>query len=393
MKKRKRIYADYAASTPVDVAVKRAMAPYWSDQFGNPGSLHEEGMSAKRALDEARSCIGSQIGARADEIIFTSGGTESNNLAIFGLVRALLSGGKSLADFHFITSTIEHPSVLDCFKELEARGAAVTYCGVTAEGLTEPEEVRNALRQNTALVSFAYVNNEIGTIQPLKQISKSIVQKNKDRFFQSCMPLFHTDASQAPLYLDCGVEKLGIDMMTIDGQKMYGPKGIGFLFIKRGLPLAPILFGGSQERGMRPGTPPLPLIVGCAKAFEQAQTRRAKEAKRLTVLRDHLLAEIKKHVPTAELNGSATERAPNNINISFPGVSNEFLVLQLDAKGIAVGTRSACLSGVGSGSYVIEALGKGSDFGKSSIRITFGIHTTRADVDYCVKTLVDLIRD
>jgi cysteine desulfurase len=365
-KEQKRIYLDYAASTPVDAEVLKTMMPYFAEDFGNANSIHQEGVKAKQALDNARSNLAGILNARSEEVVFTSGGTESNKIAIESVF-------DDLKNKHAVTSTIEHPSVLDVFKALEKRGLQVTYVGVGETGVVNPKDVRDAIKENTVLVSIMYVNNEIGTIQPINEIAKVIRSKKKE---YSSDIYFHTDASQAPLYLSLNTIKLGVDMMTLGGQKMYGPKGIGCLYKKKDIKI------------IRQGTENIPLIVGFAKALELADVNREEESKRLTELRDYFIEELKKQIPQVELNGSREQRSPNNINIYIPNIDGEFFTILLDSKGIACSTKSACkVDDEDEGSYVIEALGHSKERSKSSLRFSLGKTTTRKDIDYVVQTL------
>ncbi len=377
---------DYAATTAKDV--------------GNPSSIHQEGMKAKKTLDEARRKTAAFFGARPEEIIFTSGGTESNNLSIFGAIGA----GK-----HAITTVIEHSSVLECFRELEKRGIKVDYLPVNSGGILELKNLENALRPETILVSIGYANSEIGVIQPIREISKLLTTIYSEMSFsgklladqplphlakslpstpfRNCKkPFFHCDASQAPLYLNCEKEKLGADLITIDGHKIYGPLGVGALFVRRGVKLKPIMFGGGQESGLRPGTENVPAIIGLAEVLELAKKNCEKESARLIILRDFFIAEISREIPQAILNGNYEGRLPNNINFSFPGTEAEFLALQLDAAGVAVATKSACLKNERE-SYVIKALGGDSRRATSAIRFSLGKDTKRSDLAYTIKVL------
>ena len=386
---KKRIYLDYAATT--------------AKEIGNPSSIHQEGVKAKKRLDDARRKTSLFFGARPEEIIFTSGGTESNNLAIFGTI----GSGK-----HAITTVIEHSSVLECFRELEKRGLKVDYLPVNKEGILELKTLEEALRPETALVSVGYANSEIGVVQPVREISKlltiiysemsfsgklladqslsHLAKSLPSTPFRNCKkPFFHCDASQAPLYLNCEKETLGADLITVDGHKIYGPLGVGALFIRRGIKLKPLMFGGGQENGLRPGTENVPAIAGLAEALERAKKNREKESKWLTMLRNFFIAEIEKVIPEAILNGSATARLPNNVNFSFPNKEAEFLALQLDAAGIAVATKSACLKNERE-SYVIKALGGNPRRVSSSIRFSFGKDTKKTDLAYTIKVLCAL---
>ena len=374
----KRVYLDHASTTPIDARVKRAMEPYFAKQFGNPSSIHTEGLEVKKAIDYARTKVARALECRAEEIIFTSGGTESNNLAIFGLLSAKKNA-------HIVTINIEHSSILGPLRELERQGRVeVTYVPVESNGIVRAEKIIAAIRLNTVLVSVQYANNEIGTIQSIAKIGKMIRALR--------VPIiFHTDACQAPLHLNCLVNALGVDLLTLDGHKMYGPKGVGCLYVRRGVRLAPILFGGGQENGLRPTTENVPSIIGFAEALHLAREARAKESARLTALRDYLYASVLQNTSIRKreivVNGSmeATERLPNNLNISLPGVDTEMLTLQLDAKGIAVSTKSSCLKNEKI-SYVVAALAHDNARAASTLRFTLGRGTTKKDIEYVVKT-------
>ena len=385
----KRIYLDYAATTPVRESVLGVMKSYWHDEFGNPGGLYKEGVMAKESLEAARSDTARILSARREEIIFTGSGTEANNLAILGVAKSFLENGRAYKDMHFITGAIEHSSVMEVFHELKRRGARVTYIGVTKDGIYLLRELEAALTPKTILVSLMHANNEIGTVQPLSEARKILSNFRKKN--PAASVFFHTDASNVPLYLPVNVDALGVHLMTLDGQKIYGPKGVGMLYIKRGVKLAPILYGGAQERGLRPGTENIPGICGFAKALAIASSLREKESERLSLLRDYFIKRVLGMVPGAVLNGDFKNRLPNNINFSFPGHDNEWIVLQLDAANIAVATRSACLTEKEGGSYVIEALGRGGEYSKSSVRITLGEETTKKELNYVVQTLARIM--
>ena len=423
-KKNRRIYLDYAATTPLDPRVLRVMMPYLKNYFGNAGSVYEEGVVAKRALLSLRAKVARSLQCREAEVVFTSGGTESNNLAIFGAVpRFNLGSAKRLnlgtgEKIHIVTTNIEHSSVLEPIRELERRGAAVTYVAVGENGIVDPKEIAKALRPETALVSVAYANNEIGTVQPIREISRVIKNygselriKNYEsrkeqgpkihnskfiihnsRSGKPFRPVFHCDASQAPLYLNCSLDYLGADLVTLDGHKMYGPKGVGALIVKRGTPLTPVFFGGGQEGGLRPGTENIPAIVGFAEALALAVRGREKESARLTKLREYLYSLIRTNKRMGEviLNGDEKKRLPNNVNIFLLGVDTEFSVIQLDRHGIAVSTKSSCLRDEEE-SYVVKALGGDPRRAKSSLRISLGHGTTKKDIDFFIQTLQNLL--
>lgn len=387
---KKRIYMDYAATTPVDKDALKAMLPYFADNFGNASSIHKEGLMARNALDASRKKIADILNTRSEEIIFASGGTEANNLAIFGAISAFEESGIRPKDMHAITSGIEHPSILEIFKMLEKKGLEVSYIEVDELGIINPKDVKNALKENTVLVSIMYVNNEIGTIQPIYEIAKIIRRRRKERKSEI---YFHTDASQAPLYLSIDIQKLGVDMMTLCGQKIYGPKGVGCLYKKKNIKLQSIIMGGGQEIGLRAGTENTPLIIGFSKALELAEQNREKESRRLVKLRNYFIEELNKKIPQAKLNGSRESRAPNNINVYIPRIDGEFFTIVLDSKGIACATKSACKENdEDKGSYIIEALGHSKERAKSSLRFSLGKSATKKDIDYVVKTLSESVK-
>ncbi|MFC1731318.1 cysteine desulfurase family protein [candidate division KSB1 bacterium] len=398
--KRKRVYLDYAAATPLNPDVLKKMEPYWNKHFGNAGALHQEGADSKRVLNEAREEIARSIASKPEEIIFTASGTEGNSLAVLGFISALRkklgAEGASIKDSHVITSSAEHPSVLDCFRSFQDEGVSVDFVDFDERGIINPKEVRKLLRKETSLVSISYVNNEIGTAQPIKEIAKEIraYEKETERDINRKI-VFHTDASQAPLYFDCTPEYLGVDLMTIDGQKIYGPKGVGFLYKRNTVTLQPIMKGGNQEHGLRPGTENIPLIVGLKESFVKAVLNRKKETKDIKILQDYFLKLIEKHIPQALLNGDRELRSPNNVNISIPGIDNEYIMIALDEHGIAVATKSACLGyGNGTHSYVIASLykDKGKDMAKSAIRFSLGRGITKRDIKYVVSVLSDEVK-
>jgi cysteine desulfurase len=377
----KRVYLDYAASTPVDSRVQRAMEPYWADVFGNPNALHEEGRRAREAVNTARVAIAGFVHAAPEELIFTSSGTEANVLAIMGRVEHLLAEGARLEDIHCMTSVIEHPSVLECFERLERRGARVDYVGVDKEGILDLALLERAVRKNTALVSVMYANNEIGTIQPVREAARIVARTAPEA-------VLHTDASQTPLFLELDLERLGVHLLSLDAQKLYGPKGIGALVIRKGTSVSPILCGGKQERGLRPGTQHVPAIVGFAKAYEIAERERERDVARIAELRDYMIRETLRRFPGARLNGSERERLPNNANFSFPDRHGELLVMFLDEHGIAAATRSACLAGGGEGSYVVRALAPEEPWrAESAVRFSLGRETTRSNIDQTLAAL------
>ncbi|MBI2617931.1 cysteine desulfurase [Candidatus Kaiserbacteria bacterium] len=379
----RRIYLDHAAATPLDPRVLKKMQPYWNHHFGNAGGVYREGESAREALSLAREDIAHTLSVHPEEIIFTSGGTEANNLAILGFMEAL-SRKEELARTHIITNSGEHPSVRDSFLFLKEKGVSVSVVDFNEEGIVRPEDIRALLRRETRLVSISYVNNEIGTVQPIHEISEVLREHEKKEKVEVA---FHTDASQAPLYFDCTPKYLGADMMTIDAQKIYGPKGVGFLYKRKNIELAPLMKGGNQEYGLRPGTENIPLIVGMKESFTEAAAHYMLESASIASLQDYFIEELKKHVPRAVLNGDRFKRSPSIINISIPGMDNEYLVIALDEHGIAAATKSACLGRQGEPSYVIELLSKSREVAKSAVRFSLGRKITRKDIDRVVSVL------
>lgn len=385
----KRIYLDHAAATPLDPRVFAAMKPFMAKEFGNPSALYREGIAARNATLAARKKIAQILFAHPDEIIFTGSGTEGNNLAIEGIVRAAREKSGETRP-HIITSVIEHPSVLSVCQALARRGVVVSYIGVDGNGIIKLDELKKALRKETVLVSIMYANNEIGTVEPIREIAKIIRAWRKQQ--NTSFPYFHTDACQAANYLPLHVERLGVDLITINGSKIYGPKGVGALFVRRGVSLSPHMYGGGQERGFRPGTENVAGIIGIAEALSLAEKIKEKESKRLTILRDRFISSILKKIPGTILNGDQVTRLPNNVNISIPGIESEHLIIELDAHGIAASARSACKSMDEEGSHVIMALGRETTGTESGVRFTLGRSTTKRDIDHGIAVLPQLVK-
>ena len=388
----KRIYLDYASTTPVDPKVMKAMKPYFSDGFFNPSALYKEGVEIKKAVDDARASVAKVLNAQAQDIVFTASGTESVNLALQGVVLAYRKENPGKMP-HIITSLIEHSAVLETCRTFEMDALAkVSYISVAEDGRVKPADIENALTENTVLVTVMYANNEIGTIQPIKEIARRIklwkIEKKRE---VNEYPFVHTDASQAANYCVLDREKLGIDLMTLDGQKIYGPKGVALLYIKKYIPCTSIVYGGGQERSLRAGTENVPAIVGMAKALEIVQAMKEKETARLFPIRDFFFDELAKVLPQAKINGSREERLPNNINFCIPGVNAEFLVLELDANGVACASLSACENlNDESESYVVGSLPQGKECSRSSIRLSLGRGTSKNDVQKVLKLLPEL---
>lgn len=399
------INLDTAATTPVREEVLLAMKPYWSNKAGNPSSITKGGVIARQAVENSRKIIAGCLKARPQEIIFTGSGTESNNLAILGVVNNLEKQGKKISDLHFITTNIEHSSVTECFKKLERRGAKVDYLKVNELGLVQTKDLRKLIKSNTALISVGYVNGEIGVIQPIKEIAREIRHARKtNKILEGEYPYFHTDASQAGLYCNLSTNELGADLLTLDAQKIYGPKGVGIIFIKAGTNISPIILGGGQEGGLRSGTENVPLIVGMAKAVEICRSGHPsldKEGKgaaeKVRNVRDYFWQKIQKDlparagIPAAVLNGDLENRLPNNLNISILGIDSEFTVLCLDEAGIVCSTKSAC-NHEEDESFVVQALGGGEGRARSTLRFTLGSDITKKDVDFVVLTLKSIIK-
>ena len=372
----KAVYLDHAATTPMRDEVIEAMMPYFKEKFGNASSVYSLGREARKALDEARQATAGIINADFNEIIFTGGGSEANNLAIKGAAWEYRHKGK-----HLITSSIEHHAVLHPMQQLEKEGFEVTYLPVDDQGLVSVEEFANALRGDTILVSIMHANNEIGVIQPIAQIGAICKERGI---------LFHTDAVQTAGLLDIDVKKLNVDMLTMSAHKLYGPKGVGALYVRKGVRLVPLIQGGGHENRRRAGTENVPGIVGMAKALELAAAEREVVTPRIQKLRDRLLEGIL-NIPHTRLNGSRTERLPNNINVSIEFIEGESLLLNLDLKGIAASSGSACTSGSLDPSHVLLAIGLSHEVAHGSLRLTLGRDNTDADVDYVLETLPPIV--
>ncbi len=377
-KNKKIIYLDYAATTPIDSKVLKEILPYLKQEYGNPSSIYNYGQKAQEAIDKARGNVGDFLNCSPSEIIFTGSATEANNLAIFGTVRAWQKRGKKP---HIIISQIEHHAVLEPCKTLEKEGVEVSYLPVNKEGLISVSDLKGAIKENTVLVSIMYANNEIGTIQPIAEIGK-LLKKFKI--------LFHTDAVQAVNYLNCDVQKLGVDLFTISGHKIYGPKGIGALYVKKGTEILPIIYGGGQEEGIRSGTENVAGIVGLGAALVEVKLRQA-EVKDLEKLRNELIDGILKNIPDVKLNGSQEHRLPNNTNFTVRGAEGESMVIALDGEGIAASTGSACSSRSLEPSHVLLALGLSKEEAHCSLRLTLGRYTTEDEINQVLKVLPSIV--
>jgi cysteine desulfurase len=372
-----RIYMDYAATTPVHPEVLKAMQPYFTEYFGNPSSIHSFGLEAKKGIEEVRRNLAVFIGARPEEIIFTSGGTEADNTALKGVLYAW-KGKKN----HIITSAVEHHAILETCHFLETQGCRVTYLGVDKYGLVDPQEVKNAITPQTGLISIMHASNEVGTIQPIAEIGTVA---------HDAGVYFHTDAVQSFGHIPIDVNLMNIDLLSLSGHKLYGPKGVGALFIRKGVKALPFMHGGGQEEGRRGGTYNAPGIIGLGKAIEIAIAEMGPEAKRLADLRDKLIRGLQSNIEFTKLNGHPTQRLPNNINVSLPFVEGEAILLSLDMMGIAASTGSACTSESSEPSHVLSAMKIPAEEARCSIRFSLGKYNQPADIDRLIAALTDIM--
>lgn len=373
------IYLDHSATTAVDPRVVEAMLPFWTTHYGNPSSIYGLGRRAASALEDARRRIAALLNCQPAELIFTSCGTESDNLALRGAALAAAERGKH----HIITAPTEHHAVLHTVADLAERfDFEVTYLPVDRYGLVDPAAILAALRPDTALVSIMVANNEVGTIQPIAEIGAELRRRGV---------IFHTDAVQAGGYLDLDVEALQVDLLALSAHKFYGPKGVGLLYARRGARLLPVQTGGGQERGRRSGTENVPYIVGMARALELAQAERAAETARLTQLRDRLIAGLTARVPGIALTGHPTQRLPGHVSVLVQGAEAEALLIALDLAGIAASSGSACATGAPTPSHVLTAMGYSPQEAMSALRLTLGRENSEADVDYVVEKLVEIV--
>ena len=373
----KRIYFDHNATTPITAEVLAAMMPYLTEEYGNASSIHAFGQNAREAVEQARSSVAALLGARAADIMFTSGGTEASNHAILGAVAAAPGKAK-----HVITSAIEHVAVLDACRALAKSGIDLTVLPVDREGLLNPEDVRTAIRLETVLITLMLANNEIGTIEPIEEIGKIAAEKGI---------VFHTDAVQAAGKIPIDVEKLGVDLLSISAHKFGGPKGVGALYIRKGTQLGPLMYGGHSERDRRPGTEDVAAIAGIGKAAELALMGMRKESERTRVLRDRLEKGLLDRVPQCWVNSARAPRVPNTSNMTFPFIEGEAMVIALDLKGIACSTGAACSSGAVEPSHVLMALGLAPEDARATLRLSLGHQTTEEEIDFALETIPPVI--
>jgi len=373
----RRIYLDHAATTPTHPEVVKAMLPYFTDAFGNPSSIYSYGLEAKGAIEEARTKVAELIGARSEEIIFTSGGTEADNFALKGVAYANEHKGN-----HIITTPIEHHAVMEACKFLERRGFRITYLSVDEYGLVDPQDVKKAITDKTILISVMHASNEIGTIEPISEIGK--IAKEAGVYF-------HTDAVQAVGHIPVNVDELKVDLLSISAHKLYGPKGAGALYIRKGTRSVSLIHGGEQEKRRRAGTENVPAIVGLGKAVELAGQTMNREVERLSYLRDKLIEGLVERIDNIRLNGHPRKRLPNNVNISIDFVEGESMLLNLDLEGICASTGSACSSSSLEPSHVLLALGLPAEQAHGSLRFTLGRENTEADVERVLEVLPGIV--
>jgi cysteine desulfurase len=377
-----RVYLDFNATTPVEPAVLDAMLPYFSADFANASSIHTPGQRTRAAVETAREQVAALIGVRPQEIVFTSGGTESDNHAIFGSAAQPLLAGQhtqsATGASHIVTSVVEHEAVLNACQAAEKQGVNVTYLPVDREGRIDPSELRRAIRPETVLITIMHANNELGTIQPLKEIGR-IAEEHKI--------VFHTDAVQSAGKIPIDVDRLGVDLLSLSGHKIYAPKGVGALYVRSGTKLPQLLYGGHHQRGFRPGTENVAGIVGFGKAAEIARQSLADDARRVGALRDQLEDGLRARVPQCRVNGGNAPRTPNTTNIIFPGIEGEALLIALDLRGLAVSTGAACSSGTVEPSHVLTAIGLSSEEARSCLRFSLGRHTAAADIEFALQVV------
>ncbi len=382
--KQRTIHLDYASTTPVREGVLRVMLPYFSDEWANPSAIYKAGVRVREVVESARERVARKLRVRASGVLFTSGGTESNNHALFGYIEALRASGRAYTDMEIMSTEIEHASILEACAVLEERGVTITYVSLTGDGLINHAEFKSRLSPRVVLISFAYVNSEIGVVQDVKRITRTVREVNKET---GANIRVHLDSAQAPLWLPCEMDMLGVDMLSLDSGKCYGPKGAGVLALRHGVTLAPFMHGGGQEGGLRSGTENVPLIVGCAEALTRAQELWEARSEKVRALRDYMFNLLEKEIPGVCINGSREARVANNVNISIPGIESEFAVITFDHNGINASTKSACGASSGSGSAVVRTLTNDDARATSTIRFTLGEETTKSDIEKAVQVL------
>ncbi len=373
----KTVYLDNSATTKTDEEVLKEMLPYFSENFGNPSSIYKLGRETKKAVEEAREKVAKALNCESSEIYFTAGGSESDNTVIRGIAHSYKDKGN-----HIITSKIEHPAVLETCKQLENEGFEVTYIGVDENGIIDLQELKEAIRPTTTLITIMFANNEIGTIEPIKEIAKIAKENNV---------FFHTDAVQAVGSVRIDVKEYGIDSLSLSAHKFYGPKGVGAFYIRKGIKFDKLINGGHQERNKRAGTENVPGIVGLGKAIELANENLEEHNKKIKELRDYYLEQVTQKIPYVKINGDLENRLPGNTNISFRFIEGESLLLNLDLKGICASSGSACTSGSLDPSHVLLAIGLPHEIAHGSLRISIGKNNTKEEIDYVVENLVEIV--
>ena len=381
-KKMRRIYLDYASTTPINPMILKSMLPYFDMKYSNPSSMYESGRMAKGIIEESRKKIAKCINSKSDEIIFTGSGTEADNLAILGIAKAYRDRGN-----HIIISSIEHKAILEPAKQLEKEGFEITVIPVDKKGTIDIKQIIASIKKETILISIMYANNEIGTIEPIKDLALAL----KGYRGVNTLPLLHTDACQAAGYLSIDTDRLGIDLMTLNSSKIYGPKGIGMLYKRSEIKINPIISGGEQERNQRAGTENIALIHGFAEALVKACDNKEKEVKRLSELQKYFIEELQKKIPDIKINGHIKNRLPNNIHISIPSVEGESMLLMLDSIGVEVSTGSACSTFDLKPSHVLLAIHQDEEIIHGSIRFTMGKYTDKKDLDYVLKVFPPIV--
>jgi len=383
---KRRIYLDHAAATALHPEVREVMMPFLLEEYGNASSIHQEGVHTAQAIDEARSSVAHTLEIKPVGVVFTGSGTEGNNIAILGHVKYLHSQGLAYEEMEVVTTKIEHPSVLEAVKELERFGVNVKYVEVDSRGIITVKALEEVLTPQTVLVTFAYANSEVGTVQPVLRLARAIRKYEKQ---ESTTIVIHLDAAQAPLWLPCAMKQLGVDMMSLDAGKCNGPKGVGLLAMHKSVGLLPIMFGGGQEGGLRAGTENVAGIVGMAKSLELAQANYQARAEKVAQLRDETIKILQDKIPSAAINGADDEeRLANNINFSIPNLDTEYAVVYLDAHGIATSTKSACAGAGGGESGVVKTITGDATRAQSTIRFSLGENTIKKDLEYAIEMLV-----
>jgi len=379
----KTVYLDHAAAAPTDPDIVKAMFPYFADAYMNPSSMHESGRRAAHAILESRARVARVIGSAPEEIIFTGSGTESDNLAVLGAARGNAVRGK-----HIIVSALEHKAVMESAHALQREGFSVSIAPADKRGRVNPEEIATLVTDDTTLVSVMLANNEIGTVEPVREIAAAL----KERRRASGFPLIHTDACQAAGYLSLNVNALGVDLMTLNGSKAYGPRGVGVLYKKSGVLLSPVIFGGHQEGGARAGTESVPLIVGVATALEKAEAMREEESARLETLRAYFIEKLREAFPDILINGDSQKHLPHIVHVTVPNIEGESMVLLLDQAGVECATGSACSSNDLRPSHVLSAIGQNAELMHGSVRFSMGRGTNKDDIDYVSSVFPGIVK-